>query len=405
MHRSVRSAAACLLQVVALASFAYAQDAVDDPEQQGRFRLGPLRYTPSIQVTSLGVDTNVFNELDDPKQDTTFALGPTVDLWLKLGRARLTGKTGIDYNYFQRYESQRFFGTRNEARLSVPLNRLTPFVEGRYTNTRQRPGYEIDVRARRTQTLGRAGVDVRVGARTTVTVGASRQQYRFAAEEEFLGSDLSYALDNDANAVDLKLARRLTPLTTFVVSAEQRQDRFRFSHVRDADASKVVAGFEFKPFALIDGQIDVGYRRFHTLDPLVPEYDGLIASGDLGYSVRATRLTLRIERDIQYSFQQFEPFYLLNDVEVGVTQRITTKWDVVSRIARQTLDYSVVSLPGDLARKDHGWRYGAGLGYRLGEYIRLGFDVDRFERQSDITARRYDSWRAGGSLTYGIKQR
>ena len=172
MRRSVRSAVACLLQVVALASFAYAQDAVDDPEQ-GRFRLGPLRYTPSIQVTSLGVDTNVFNEFDDPKQDTTFALGPGVDLWLKLGRARLSGKTGIDYNYFHEYESQRFFGTRNEARLSVPFNRLTPFVEGRYTNTRQRPGYEIDVRARRTQTLGRAGLDVRFGADGEISVAGT----------------------------------------------------------------------------------------------------------------------------------------------------------------------------------------------------------------------------------------
>jgi hypothetical protein len=400
----MRSAVACLLQVVALASFAHAQDPIDDPEQ-GRFRFGPIRFTPSLQVTSLGIDTNVFNEVDNPKQDTTVALGPTVDLWLKLGRARLSGKTGMDYNYFQKYDSQRFWGTRNELRLSLPLNRITPFVEGGYTNTRQRPGFEIDARARRTQALGRAGVDLRVGARTTVTVGASRQQYRFAADEEFLGADLSRALDNDSNAIELKLARRLTPLTTFTIAAEQRRDRFRFSPSRDADASKIVSGFEFKPFALIDGRIEVGYRRFHTLDALVPEYDGIIASGDLGYAVRATRLTFRIERDIQYSFERFEPFYLLNDIELGVTQRLTGKWDVVARVARQTLNYHVVAQAADRSRTDRGWRYGGGLGYRLGEYIRLGVDVDRYERTSDITARGYESWRVGGSVSYGIKQR
>ena len=68
-------------------------------------------------------------------------------------------------------------------------------------------------------------------------------------------------------------------------------------------------------------------------------------------------------------------------------------------------DYRVVAGAGDAARRDHGWRYGGGFGYRLGEYIRLGLDVDRFERTSDVDTRSYESWRIGGSVTYGIKQR
>jgi hypothetical protein len=41
--------------------------ALPDPEQMGRFHIGFIRYTPSLVLSNLGVDTNVFNELEDPK--------------------------------------------------------------------------------------------------------------------------------------------------------------------------------------------------------------------------------------------------------------------------------------------------------------------------------------------------
>jgi opacity protein-like surface antigen len=387
---------------VGLASPAAGQD-VPEPEDLARFRLGPIRFTPAIALTNIGVDTNVFNEFDDPKQDFTIAFGPKVDYWVRLGRARLAGRSSADYNYFQEYDSQRFWDIGTELKLSVPLNRIVPFVSGSYANTRQRPGYEIDVRAKRTQGTARAGVDLRLGARTTVTVAAGVQQQRYDAEEVFLGADLSDALDSDADGLEVTVARQLTPLTTFVVTAEQRRDRFVYSHERNADALRVVTGFDLKPFALISGNIRVGWRDFRTTDALVPDYAGLVASGELAYTLRATRFGVRLRRDIEYSYQQFQPYYLLTDVGLEVTQRITTSWDAVGRIGRQTLDYRAVALDDGVARTDRAWRQGGGVGYRLGEVIRLGVDVDRYERASDIVLRTYDAWRIGGSVTYGIK--
>jgi Putative beta-barrel porin 2 len=402
VHRTLCAVVVCCA-LSAVSSAAYAQD-IPDPEDLARIRFGPIRLTPSVTVTSLGVDTNVFNEADDPKQDTTAAFGPRLEFWMRVGRARLSGSSRVEYVFFKKYDSQRSFGTLNEARLELPLNRLAPFVEGRYTNTRQRPGYEIDARARRREVGARAGADLRVGSRSTLRVAAGRDTFRFDSEDSFLGAALSEELDRDSDTFEVSLRQRLTPLTTLAIVAEQRQDRFVFTPVRDADGFRVTPGFEFKPFALVQGSVFVGYRRFRTLSPIVPDFAGPIATADLAYALRATRFQLRLNRDVTYSFETLEPYYLLTDVTLSVTQRITQAWDVVGRGGRQLLDYRAVG-PDTVPRTDKLRQAGGGVGYRFGEQVRLGVDADHYRRQSVISGRTYQGWRIGGSVNYGVRTR
>ena len=381
--------------------------ALPDPEQMGRFHIGFIRYTPSLVLSNLGVDTNVFNELEDPKEDFTVSIGPKAEFWSRLGpRARLYGSTGIEYQYFQEYDSQRSFGTANVVRLDTDLGRLTPFVEGTYVNTRIRPGYEIDARARRENLTGRAGVGVRVLSKTRLLAWVREDRYRFDAGEEFLDVDLSVALDRDSEYIGGGVQVELTPLTTLVVDVESGEDRFVLSPERDADTYKVMGGFKFKPFALIDGTLALGYRKFTTLERIVPDYGGFIAAVELGYIMRSTRFNGEFNRDVTYSFETTEPYYLQTDWGLAVTQKITTAWDVVGRFGHYKLDYETIGLPGANRRSDSGNRYGGGVGYTLGEYVRLGFDVNYMDRTSeaDIT-RNYDGMRAGISVTYGLRKR
>ena len=411
MTRLARVAAcACLLQ--ALAATAAAQGilqrpALPDPAETGRFRLGFVRFTPSVNISNVGVDTNVFNEREDPKQDVTASFGPRAEFWSRLGpRARVYGSTGLDYQYFQQYESQRSFGTSNIGRVELDLGRLTPFAEGQFTSTRIRPGFEIDSRARREDVSGRAGLALRVQSRTTVMGWAREERFRYGAGEEFLETNLSRALDRDSTYVGGGAVIELTPLTSVHIDAELGEDRFVRSPDRNADTWKVLPGFKFKPFALISGTLAVGYRQFDTVSALVPDFGGVIAAVDLGYVLRATRFTGRYNRDVTYSFENLEPYYLQTDWTFGVTQKITDAWDLVGRAGRYRLDYETVGLPGLTERTDSGLQYGGGVGYTLGQYVRLGVDVTFMERTSvaDI-ARSYEGTRAGFSVSYGLKQR
>ncbi len=112
----------------------------------------------------------------------------------------------------------------------------------------------------------------------------------------------------------------------------------------------------FKPFALIDGTVALGYRNFETLSPLVPDFGGFVAQVDLGYTLRATRFGGTYDRDVTYSFQNTEPYYLQTDWELNVMQKITTTWDVVGRFGHYRLDYEIVGIPGERQRTDSGRR-------------------------------------------------
>jgi len=45
--------------------------------------------------------------------------------------------------------------------------------------------------------------------------------------------------------------------------------------------------------------------------------------------------------------------------------------------------------------------YGAGVGYLIGRDLRIGFNVDRQERTSELADRAYEGFRYGASVTYG----
>jgi hypothetical protein len=108
-----------------------------------------LALSPAINLTNFGVDTNVFNSVDNPKSDSTFTVSPSMDLWLRAGRMRLAMRGQADVVYFARFASERSIDGGTAAKLTVPLNRLTPYVDLGVFSGRQRLNQEIDVRSRR----------------------------------------------------------------------------------------------------------------------------------------------------------------------------------------------------------------------------------------------------------------
>jgi hypothetical protein len=399
--RVIALAVACLGIAV---PHARAQDDVD-PAETARFHVGPLRFTPSIALTSLGTDDNVFNEAVNPKKDTTAAIGPATDLWLRVGRSQLSGKLSGQYLYFQKYDNQRSWNTLADGRWELRLSRFTPFVLGRLANTKDRPGYEIDARTRLEDRSYGAGTAVRLSSKSWFELTARRATVAFD-DQSFLGVDLAHQLNrrSDSEAADLKV--RLTPLTTFVVRSEAVQDRFDFEQARDTDSVSVSPGFELRPGALIAGEAFVGVRRFRTLSDTVPDYTGVIAAVKTRYTVAATRVALNLSRDLTYSYEIERPYYALTDVGVELTERVTTAWDLVGRTSRQSLAYRNTRTAVDLDRRtDHSWLAGGGIGYRVGQTLRLGLDANYYKRTVDESgSRNYTGLRLGASISYGLPQ-
>lgn len=378
----------------------------EDPYETARFRFGPVRFTPALEITSVGHDSNVFNEAENPKGDTTAAFGPLVQIWMRPGGTRFTARVGGQYLYFREFANERAWNTHNEAKWELPLARLTPFIEGKYVNTQERQGYEIDSRARRRDDAVGFGTGLRVSGKTEFVVSFRRSNVAYDEEETFLGAALAEALNRREDLTRVQFRYGLTPLTTFVVDTDIVRDRFELTTLRDTNSVRILPGFELKPFALISGRVFVGYRQFRPLSSAIPEYQGLAAAVMATYVRGSTKFDLKIDRDVFYSYEVQRPYYALFDTGLTVTQRVTHSWEVVGRGGRQLLSYrQLASLGDEDGGVDRGYTYGGGIGYLAGETFRLGVDVNYSTRRTELEGRRdYEGLRLFGSIKYGIRQ-
>jgi hypothetical protein len=405
---------AIVLVLVMRAVCASAQDAMTpmdrerDPSELARFRFGPLRLTPSISLTNLGLDTNVFNDSNDAKEDTTGALGPAALMWMHMGRSLITAKVAAEYLYFDQYANQRAWNQSHRLKWEVPVGRFVPFVTGTYTNTKNRMGYEIDSRVRQKEQSVGLGTEYQLSSQWLLVMAASRGLLAYDRRESTLAEDLSTSLDRWTNTERLQARYRLTTLTTFVVNAEAVQDRFVYDEIRNANSIAVLPGFEMKPSALIAGRINVGYRNFSPLREVIPSFRGPVASVDATFIARGTRLELKAGRDLTYAYQTNNPFYTLTDVTLMLTERFSQKWDVVLQAGRQTLDYAVIktALLTTDPQYDRIHQYGVGIGYRLGPTMRIGIDGIYARRRSTNPSgqRDFEGARIAASATYGLPQ-
>jgi hypothetical protein len=377
-----------------------------DPDRV-HVRIGALWVDPSISLTNLGIDTNVFNDPPDqsPKQDFTLNVIPAVDLWLGIGRTWLTGSVRETVTWFQTYSSERSATGAYTLGWKAPLNRLFIDVGLAYARPKDRPGYEIDTRAERQELGYRGSLEIRALSRTFFGVRASRKSIDYAAEDTYNGVNLQQSLNLVTTEVGGTIRDQLTPLTTLSFVGSHSEDRFEFSPERDSNSNTVAASVTFDPSALVRGSATIGYRDFQPLSPGLVSYEGLITSADLTYVWRGiTRFEFKALRDVSYSYDVTQPYYLESGFDGSIAQQIYGPLDVIARGGLHHLAYrdqagAAVEFVG---RVDAIKSYGGGLGYHLGNNSRLGFDIDQITRDSDLPDHRYNSLRFGVSFTYNF---
>jgi hypothetical protein len=373
---------------------------------KARVRVGRVLLNPTIALTNLGIDTNVFNKPDQsaPQRDFTLTVTPQTDLWLRMGRSWLTGNVTEDMVWYQKFATERSANHSVRMGWLVPLNRLIFDADAAYRRTRDRPGFEIDARALRNELAYRGRVEVRAGAKTFVGIRGDRKVTNFDGVASFDGVNLREALNRTTASEGVTVRYELTPLTAVTVDLGLARDRFEFSPMRDADSRTATVGVGLKPFALIKGTATLGFRDFQPRSASLPSYKGTTAAVDLSYvAFGTTRVGVQALRDVQYSFDVNEPYYLLTGYSGSLTQQIVGPVDVVGRIGVQRLTY-----PGRIGvgmaatnRIDYVHSYGGGVGYRMGNHLRIGFNGDRVHRTSQMANREYHGLRFGTSVTYG----
>lgn len=375
--------------------------AADDPVATARFKFGVIGLNPRVGVQNVGFDTNVFNTTENEQRDFTFTMAPGTQLFMRTGKGLLTLDGAAEFVYFNEFTTERAVNSNVTGQYELRFNRVRPYVSVRSVNTRQRPGYEIDARARHYETDIHTGADFRVASKSTIRIDYRHLDYNFAGDAVFSGRPLNQDLNRNLSALDIGWRQRLTSLTTWVTRITTESERFEFENVRNSDSFRVNSGFELGRFALIRGSAFAGYRKLRAADGgVLPEFSGLTADVNVAYSAPTqTRLSGVIERDIQYSYERRTPYYVQTGWTAILTQRVVGRWDVQLQGGRDRLSYQAVNVSDQ--HRDFVGRFGGGIGYAIGDQVRAGFDVQSFYRSSDVPGKEYGSIRAGLSVTYG----
>ncbi len=380
---------------------------IDDIRHLYHVHFGPLYVNPALLLKELGVDTNVFNAAGDQRSDFTFTITPKADAALPFGHRGLIRTTAaLDVVYYAHYSSERSLDPQVTVRAEGYANRLTFFGQGAYLNTRQRPNYEIDLRSRHVESDANAGVSVRATSRLSVELSANAQRIRYDADAFFLGTSLQQTLNRDETGWSVIARDRLSALTTVAVRYDNEQDRFPYSPVRDNNSYRIMPGIEFKPKALIAGSAYVGYRKLTPKSDQLAEYQGAVAQMALSYTLLgATMFGVTYDRDVSYSYEVINPYYLENSLGVFIRRAMGGHFDVVVNAARHNYDYRDLqalapALPPRVDRTD---TYGGSLGYLMKGNTRVGVGATYYTRTSTREVfRQYDGLRAGLTVNYGF---
>jgi len=376
------------------------------PPSDVRMHIGPLFVNPTIALTNAGVDTNVFNEAtqDGPKEDFTLTLTPATEAWFRVGRSWLSAIIREDIVYYQKYSSERSVNSNYKLSWMIPLSRISFNPTVSFLDTRDRPGFEVDARARRTEVEYSGTVELHALSKTFVALHGGRRISSFDKGAEFLGSSLRDQLNRTVTDETISLRHELTPLTSLTLDVGREQDRFEFSPVRDSDSTRIVGGVKLDRAALIKGGAFVGYRDFQPLDPSLAGFKGMTVEADLSYVLLGiTRFSVKGMRDVQYSYDVNQPYYLQSGANLEISQQLFGPFDAVGRAGAARLNYqdragAAVAVSN---RVDHVETYGGGFGYHLGRDTRIGINIDHYQRLSPVSGRQYKGLKYGIAVTYG----
>ena len=396
--------AGCLLAFLAVPAVARAQD----PSEQvsmAKFHIGPLGFSPTLTMGNLGIDTNVFNTATNPTRDFTVTFTPATTEVMHVGRLLLSGATSVPLTYFATASTQRSVGFEQAGRLDLNLMHVVPYVTVSHGSTYERPDPEIDARVQQVSASASVGSVVRLSTRTSLDANYTWGSVEFP-DASVLGVDIGQQLSRRISTVNASFRSALTPLTTLVVTGALEKDRFDSNPLLNSNSLSLVPGLEFKPDGRVSGSLAIGVRAMRPINPLVPQFTGLVARTQMSWLMReTTRLTGTFSRDVNYAMSDQTPYFLLTGASVSVTQLVVGHVDAMAGLGRAYLAYrgQVVSasLP-DLSRQDRTDSYTVGSGYRFRIDARLGFNVTYADRLSALDGHHYTGFTFGGTMNYGF---
>lgn len=379
---------------------------ISTPREAAHIEFGTLALYPTLQLVDAGIDDNVFNSPVAPQRDYTMTVSGKVLSVLRLGSNELLFQAVNDYVWFQESTSERSNNTLYAVRFNLSASRFKPYIGAEYIRTRVRRSPEIDARARQVDRTVLGGMAFEVSPRTALTASARLEDVNYKEGEEFRNVALDEALNRSGRIADAGVRYAITPLTTLSVTAGYEEQKFKESHFRDLRRYTVGPTLEFAPEAAIRGRVVTALELFKPDDPAFAELIGLAYQAMVNWSLYGrTTFDFGAGRNISYSYQDTEPYYLLTSVSLLVTQPLPGWFELYGGYDWNHMAYrwrrGAVAAPGESDRIDTLAMVNGGVGLRLGRSFHLKVGVEKTRRRSIDPLQDFNRTRILSTVTVG----
>ena len=346
---------------------AFAEDPLEPPDLLRYLRWGPLRVRPTLGVSNLGFDDNVFfSNRDEEKQgDYRITLSPRLEGLLLFGdRAFLVFDEKLDYTLYQEFNDQNFLNQSFTTRITLPLERIGFFVDLGTFRRKDRPNSELDTRLDRQENQVGAGIIVKLGWRTFAEIGRT---YSDSSQSDPDISSVGDLLDRVERGNRARVQYRLMGQTRLTLQAAVKKITFDNPDVqRDSRETSLLPGVKFGEGARLSGSVELGVARIDLRDPLKRDFSELVGGGNLAYRL-GTDTTLRLEgrREVGYAVFQQNNFFLDRSVSTRVIHFLNRVLGFEVGGQRGKLTFPQAEATGE--RTDRITQYDLGVRVRLSE--------------------------------------
>jgi hypothetical protein len=399
--------AAALALATGAATTAHAQYTRTEPPKT-RFRVGPLRFTPKLELRNAGRDTNAFLDPTNPLEDTSVVVRGTVEGHVPVGRrVRLFGEGWLDWSYFRNYTTERSTDPGGEGRAEVDLGPFTLIGGGGGLQARQLYSIDMDERILRQEKWVNGGAEWRLTRRFLVSGGAERRDYRYdPSARTSSGNPFAAASLNRNNLTGtLALRYKLTSMTTLITTGDVIEDEFQLSApgLGKTRSYRFLGGVELGEKAFVSGRFLAGLRDFPaSTSGSLPTYRGPAYRAQLVLPLfNRLRLVGTLVRDVYVSAQAVRSAAERARNTYVMTQ-LTGSADLdlpLEFLGRATVGYTEANylLPSTIQgvpspRVDHLYSAGGSLLRRFSDSFRLGVSGTYYRRVSTIPGNSYDRW-------------
>jgi hypothetical protein len=226
-----------------------------------------------------------------------------------------------------------------------------------------------------------------VSPRTALTASVRLDDTNYEEGETFRNVALDAALNRSGRGADAGVRYAITPLTTLSVTAGYEQQVFKESHIRDLTRYTVGPTLQFSPEAALRGRIVTAFELFRPENPALAERMGIAYQAQVSWSLYGrTTFDLGAGRSISYSYQDTEPYYLLSNVALIVTQPLPGWFELYGGYDWNHMAYGWLldadATSSESDRVDRLTAVTGGVGMRLGRAFQLKVGVEKTRRRS-----------------------